>query len=57
MLEIYDGEVWKSLHEINGGPYLALPNNLVLALNIQSCSEVKQIWTTNACTRFNTGEL
>ena len=32
--DIYDGEVWKDLNEIGGRPFLALPNNLCLSLNI-----------------------
>lgn len=32
--DIYEGRVWKSLNVIDGRPYLALPNNLCLCLNI-----------------------
>ena len=32
--DIYDGEIWKNLNEIGGRPFLALPNNLCLGLNI-----------------------
>ena len=34
MSDIYDGMVWRNLHECDGTPYLSLPNNLFLALNI-----------------------
>ena len=32
--DVYDGEVWRDLKEIGGRPFLALPNNLCLGLNI-----------------------
>lgn len=32
--DIYDGKIWKSLHHINGRPFLSVPNNLCLGLNI-----------------------
>ena len=32
--DVYDGEIWKSLQMVNGRPFLALPNNLCLGLNI-----------------------
>ena len=32
--DIYDGQVWKSLHTINDRPFLSVPNNLTLGLNI-----------------------
>lgn len=32
--DIYDGKVWNDLKEIGGRPFLALPNNLCLGLNI-----------------------
>ena len=34
MGDIYDGKVWHDLMTINGRPFLALPNNLCLSLNI-----------------------
>ena len=42
MSDIYDGRVWKELHEIDGDPYLSLPNNLCLALNIDWFNPYKQ---------------
>lgn len=32
--DIYDGRVWKSQHVIDGRPFLSVPNNLCLGLNI-----------------------
>ena len=32
--DIYDGKVWNDLKDIGGRPFLALPNNLCLGLNI-----------------------
>ena len=32
--DVYEGRVWKSLNVVNNRPYLALPNNLCLCLNI-----------------------
>ena len=34
MADIYDGKVWKDLMMIDGRPFLAVPNNLCLSLNI-----------------------
>ena len=34
MADIYDGKAWKDLMIINGRPFLAVPNNLCLSLNI-----------------------
>ena len=32
--DIYDGEVWQDLQHIDGMPFLAIPNNLCLGMNI-----------------------
>ena len=42
MSDVYDGVVWRNLHEIDGDPYLSLPNNLCLALNIDWFNPYKQ---------------
>lgn len=34
MGDIYDGKVWHDLMEIDGRPFLAIPNNLCLSLNV-----------------------
>ena len=34
MGDIYDGKVWKDLFIIDGRPFLSIPNNLYLGLNI-----------------------
>lgn len=42
MSDIYDGMVWRNLDDIDGNPYLSLPNNLCLALNIDWFNPYKQ---------------
>ena len=42
MSDIYDGRVWRKLHEIDGVPYLSLPNNMCLGLNIDWFNPYKQ---------------
>ena len=32
--DVYDGQLWKELQHIEGRPFLAAPNNLCLAVNI-----------------------
>ena len=34
LLDVYEGNVWKCLMHIDGRPFLALPNNLCLAMNV-----------------------
>lgn len=34
LCDIYDGQVWKDFHYIGGAPFLAVPHNLALILNI-----------------------
>lgn len=33
-MDVYDGKVWKTFQNINGRPFLSLPNNLCLKLNL-----------------------
>ena len=40
--DIYDCRVWKELHSIEGEPFLSLPNNLCLALNVDWFNPYKQ---------------
>lgn len=32
--DIYDGQIWKELHSVEGKPFLSQPNNLCLMLNV-----------------------
>ena len=32
--DIYEGQIWKDFHSIDGSPFLSLPNNLCLMLNV-----------------------
>ena len=40
--DIYDGKLWHDLHTINGRPFLSLPNNLCLALNVDWFNPYKE---------------
>ena len=40
--DVYDAKLWKEMHSINGDPYLLLPNNLCLALNVDWFNPYKQ---------------
>ena len=42
MGDIYDGRLWKELKTIHGRPFLALPNNLCLSLNIDWFNPFKE---------------
>ncbi|XP_016126124.1 uncharacterized protein [Sinocyclocheilus grahami] len=32
--DVYDGQVWKDYHYVNGEPFLSAPNNLAMMLNV-----------------------
>ena len=40
--DIYDGTLWSDFHTIYGRPFLSLPNNLCLALNIDWFNPYKE---------------
>ena len=40
--DIYDGDLWADLHTIDGRPFLSLPNNLCLGLNIDWFNPYKE---------------
>ena len=36
---------WKEMHSINGDPYLLLPNNLCLALNVDGLIQTHTVFS------------
>ena len=50
MGDVYDGNLWKDLQTIQNRPFLSLPNNLCLALNVDWFNPYKE-------TQFSVGAI
>ena len=48
--DITDGQMWKNFIVYEGQPFLDLPNNIVLALNIDSILGHERMWIFNILT-------